>query len=151
MVAYMTALMAERLDTISQRLPPSLEDERDWVLSARISERTLILLATAGDAVVGVLDLTAGRRPDDRHAGRVGMSVAKRWRGKGVGRRLLNAAIDEAKGWPGFCRIELECAPWNAQAIALYESAGFLLEARKRKALNLRGVPEDMLMMALTW
>ena len=60
-----------------------------------------------------MLDLSAGERPDDRHAGRFGMSVARRWRRRGVGRRLLTVAIDEAKGWPGFCRIELECAPWN--------------------------------------
>lgn len=40
---------------------------------------------------------------------------------------------------------------WNAPAIALYESLGFKLEARMAKAINLRGTPEDMLLMALTW
>jgi RimJ/RimL family protein N-acetyltransferase len=64
---------------------------------------------------------------------------------------LLRAAIDEARGWPGFCRIELEVAPWNAPAVALYERLGFLHEGRKIKALDLRGRPEDMLIMALTW
>ena len=151
MVAYMTALTAENLDTISVRYPPSLEDEREFVLRSKVSERILILLAFAGETLVGMLDLSAGQRPSDRHAGRFGMSVAKAWRGKGVGRRLLAAAIEETRGWPGFCRIELECAPWNAPAIALYESLGFVLEATRRKALNLRGLPEDMLLMALTW
>jgi RimJ/RimL family protein N-acetyltransferase len=151
MVAYMAGLTAEGLDTISVRFPPSLEDEREFVLRSKVSERILILLAFAGEELVGMLDLSAGQRPSDRHAGRFGMSVAKAWRGQGIGRRLLAAAIDETKGWPGFCRIELECAPWNEAAIALYESLGFVLEARRRKALNLRGRPEDMLLMALTW
>jgi len=151
MVAYMTALTAEGLDTISVRFPPSLEDEREFVLRSKVSERILILLAFSGDDLVGMLDLSAGQRPSDRHAGRFGMSVAKAWRGRGVGRKLLAAAIEETRGWPGFCRIELECAPWNTPAIALYESLGFVLEARRRKALNLRGLPEDMLLMALTW
>ena len=151
MVAYLTALTAERLDTISLQTPPSLEDEREFVLRSQLSERILILLAFAGEAMVGMLDLSAGERPSDRHAGRFGMSTAKAWRGRGVGRKLLAAAIQETQGWPGFCRIELECAPWNAPAIALYESLGFELEARRRKALNLRGAPEDMLLMALTW
>ena len=39
----------------------------------------------------------------------------------------------------------------NAPAIALYESLGFVLEGRMIKAVNLRGPPEDMLLMALTW
>jgi RimJ/RimL family protein N-acetyltransferase len=151
MVAYMTALTDEGLDTISVRYPPTLEDEREYVLRSRLSERVLLLLAFAGDEMVGMLDLTAGARPSDRHAGQFGMSVAKAWRGRRVGRKLLTAAIEEAKGWPGFCRIKLECAPWNAPAIALYEGLGFVVEARRRKALNLRGQPEDMLLMALTW
>ena len=148
---YMAGLMAERLDTISQRETPSVPEERDWVLRATMAERGLILVAVVDDAVVGALDLWAGERPDNRHAGRFGMSVARGWRGVGVGRRLLERAIEEARAWPGFCRLELECVAWNAPAIALYESLGFKLEARMVKAINLRGTPEDMLLMALTW
>jgi RimJ/RimL family protein N-acetyltransferase len=148
---YMAGLMAERLDTISQRETPSVPEERDWVLRATMAERGLILVAVVDDAVVGALDLWAGERPDNRHAGRFGMSVARGWRGLGVGRRLLSQAIEEARAWPGFCRLELECVAWNAPAIALYESVGFVLEARMAKAINLRGTPEDMLLMALTW
>jgi len=151
MVAYMACLTDEGLDTISVQVAPTLEDEREFILRSKLSERVMILLAFAGDDMVGMLDLSAGQRPSDRHGGRFGMSVAKPWRRRGVGRKLLAAAIEETKGWPGFCRIELECAPWNGAAIALYESLGFVLEARRRKALNLRGRPEDMLLMALTW
>ena len=151
MVAYMTALTAEGLDTISVRFPPSLEDEREFVLRSKLSERILILLAFAGEELVGMLDLSAGQRPSDRHAGRFGMSVAKAWRGRGLGRRMLRWVIDEAQDWPGFCRIELECVAWNAPAIGLYESLGFKIEGRMVKAINLRGTPEDMLVMALTW
>jgi RimJ/RimL family protein N-acetyltransferase len=151
MVDYMAALIAERLDTISVRICPSLEDEREWVLRTEISERMLILLAVHGEEVVGMLDLSAGERPDNRHTGRFGMSIAKRWRERGVGRSLLSAAIAAAREWPGFCRIELECVAWNAAGIRLYESLGFVIEARKTKAVNLRGRPEDMLLMALTW
>ena len=151
MVDYMAALIAERLDTISVRTCPSLEDEREWILRTEISERMLILLALHGDEIIGMLDLSAGDRPDNRHTGRFGMSIAKRWRGRGVGRKLLSAAIVAAREWPGFCRIELECVAWNAAGIRLYEGLGFVIEARKTKAVNLRGRPEDMLLMALTW
>jgi putative acetyltransferase len=86
-----------------------------------------------------------------RHLGRIGLSVTRDLRGRGIGRRLLQAAIDQARGWPGFCRLELECVPWNTPAIRLYESLGFLHEGRRVKGVNLRGTPEDMLLMALTW
>ena len=151
MVDYMAALIAEKLDTISVRTCPSLEDEREWVLRTEISERMLILLALHGDEIIGMLDLSAGERPDNRHTGRFGMSIARRWRGRSVGRKLLAAAIAAAREWPGFCRIELECVAWNAAGIRLYEGLGFVIEARKTKAVNLRGRPEDMLLMALTW
>ena len=139
MVDYMAALIAERLDTISVRNCPTLEDEREWILRTEISERMLILLAMRGDTVIGMLDLSAGERPDNRHTGRFGMSIAKRWRGRGVGHKLLAAAIAASREWPGFCRIELECVAWNAAGIRLYESLGFVVEARKTKAINLRG------------
>jgi RimJ/RimL family protein N-acetyltransferase len=151
MVDYMDDLIGEQLDTISIRTCPTLEDEREWILRAEIAERMLILLATHGDEIIGLLDLSAGERPDNRHAGRFGMSVARGWRGRGVGRKLLAAAIDEARQWPGFCRIELECVAWNQPGVRLYEGLGFVVEARKTKAVNLRGRPEDMLLMALTW
>ena len=38
---------------------------------------------------------------------------------------MLQWVIDEAHGWPGFCRIELECVAWNTNAIGLYESLGY--------------------------
>ncbi|MBV9510620.1 MAG: GNAT family N-acetyltransferase, partial [Caulobacteraceae bacterium] len=149
MAAYMTALAAEKLDTLSPAEPTSAADERERVLRSRISDRLLILLAVHGEALAGIASLAGGRRTDDRHAGRLGLSVARAWRGRGVGRLLLGATIEEARSWPGFCRIELECAPWNAPAIALYENLGFMLEGRRRKALDLRGEPEDMLLMSL--
>ncbi len=151
MAAYMAALMAERLDTITRRETPSVEDERDWVFRANIAERGMILLALAGDEVVGMLDLWGGERPDNRHAGQFGMSVAKGWRRRGVGRTLLEAAIAAAREWPGFCRLQLECVVWNDRAVALYESLGFQHEGVMRKAINLRGRPEDLFLMALTW
>ncbi|HZC17711.1 MAG TPA: GNAT family N-acetyltransferase [Caulobacteraceae bacterium] len=151
MADYMAALTAERLDTITSREAPSVEDERDWVLRAGFAERGMVLMAEVGGEVVGLLDFWGGERADNRHAGYFGMSVAKAWRGRGVGRRMLRTVIDEARGWPGFCRIELECVAWNTPAIGLYESLGFVVEGRMVKAINLRGVPEDMLVMALTW
>ena len=151
MVAYMSDLVGEGLDTIALRTAPRLEDQREFIERARLADCAAIWLALDGRTVVGLLDVWGGERADVRHLGRIGLSVARGLRGHGLGRRLLQAAIDQARTWPDFCRLELECVPWNAPAIRLYESLGFLHEGRRVKGVNLRGTPEDMLLMALTW
>ncbi|MDB5451763.1 MAG: hypothetical protein JWO33_341 [Caulobacteraceae bacterium] len=151
MAAYMAALSAEELDTVTRRPPPSVDDERAFVRKAQGAERAFILLAFCGGELVGLLDLWARGAPEFRHCGHFGMSVAKEWRGKGVGRRLLNVALRDALAWEGFCRLELEVTPWNTPAIRLYESLGFKVEARKAKAANFRGSPEEVILMARTW
>jgi RimJ/RimL family protein N-acetyltransferase len=148
---YMATLLAENLATMNRRPAPSVEDEVAFIRKAANAERAAIVLAAKGERVVGLLDFWAGDSYHNRHAGRFGMSVAEDWRGKGVGRRMLEALIAKTKTWPGFCRIELDVLPWNAPAIALYESLGFTLEARRKKAVDLQGEPEDMLLMALVW
>jgi RimJ/RimL family protein N-acetyltransferase len=149
--AYVSALVAEDLGTITLRVAPTVEQEREFIARNAAAERAFVLIAVEGERVVGMLDLQAGVREHERHAARFGMSVAQDWRGKGVGRRLLEAAIARTKEWPGLCRIELEALPHNTAAIRLYESLGFEIEARKAKAVNVRGQPEDLLLMALVW
>jgi putative acetyltransferase len=52
-------------------------------------------------------------------------------------RQLIELAIAEAKKWPEFCRIELECTLNNEGAIRLYESLGFQREGVRRKSANM--------------
>lgn len=148
--AYMDALADEKLDTVSgQRFSP--EEETDYLRRAQDCERAVFLIAMDGQKVVAVLDLWAGEKAYNNHAGALGMSVLASHRQRGLGRRMLRAAIEVAKSWPGFCRIELEVVPWNDTAIRLYESEGFFHEGRKRSAVNFRGTPEDLLVMGLVW
>jgi RimJ/RimL family protein N-acetyltransferase len=150
MVEYVNALAAEGLDTITNRTL-TVDEEEAFLEKAAQVERGFFLLAFDGERVIGMLDLWAGERAHNRHLGRIGISTARDWRRRGVGRALLQAAIEKARYWPGFCRIELEVAPWNEGAIALYRQLGFELEGLRKKGINLRGTPDDVLAMALTW
>jgi len=78
--------------------------------------------------MVGLVGIVGGQSDFDRHQGTPGISVARGWRGQGLGRALMEGAIAEARSGPGFCRIELICVTWNTNAIALYESLGFTIE-----------------------
>lgn len=52
------------------------------------------------------------------------MYLGRAWRGRGLGRALLAAALDEARR-RGFRRVVLETASVLREAIRLYEKAGF--------------------------
>jgi RimJ/RimL family protein N-acetyltransferase len=151
MAVFMGAMCAEAPDTVTRRPAPTPDDQRQFLEQAEGAERAFVLLALDGEEVVGLLDLWAGGKPETRHAASFGMCVAAERRNQGVGRRLLQAAIQQALLWEGFRRIELEVAAWNGPAIRLYEQLGFGHEGRKVKAVNIRGEPEDTLIMARTW
>jgi RimJ/RimL family protein N-acetyltransferase len=150
-LTYLNDVRAEKLDTVTRRDPWTLETTSAWLHPIVEGERSFMLLALAVSGVVGMLDVVGGTRDHDRHIGKLGMSVARQCRGKGVGRGLLAAAVQRMKADPSFCRLELECAPWNEPALRLYRNAGFKVEGVRRKGINLRGRREDDFAMALVW
>ena len=150
MADFMAALSHEALDTVSSRPPPTVDEERDFVAAATAAGG-VVLVAVKETSVVGLLDLWPGQKPHDRHVCHLGMSVAREHRSHGIGHRLAAAAIERCRSWPTACRLELEVVPWNAPALSLHRKLGFVVEATKRKAIRLRGEPEDLILMALTW
>jgi RimJ/RimL family protein N-acetyltransferase len=125
-----------------------LEASREFV-RATLAGGGVHLVAVALDgAVVGWCDIHRSSREGFRHAGGVGMGLLPAYRGRGLGRRLLEGAIDAC--WAaGMERIELEVFASNARAIALYEKLGFVTEGVKRRARKLDGETDDNVMMAL--
>jgi RimJ/RimL family protein N-acetyltransferase len=76
------------------------------------------------------------------------MGLLPGYRGRGIGRRLMEEAI--ARAWhAGLERIELEVFASNAPARALYEKLGFVTEGVRRRARKLDGAYDDNVLMAL--
>ena len=86
-----------------------------------------VLEDTASGRIVGTVGLipTAPKVVELRK-----MYLAADQRGKGLGRRLLQHALDTARK-SGYRRMELETAGVLKEAIALYERSGFVREARQ--------------------
>ena len=80
-----------------------------------------------------------------------GVYVVAEARGRGWGRRLLEATIRQARGWPGLEQLWLSVATHNSQARALYRSFGFEVFGLERHALKLgdRYVDEEHMVLDL--
>ena len=107
-----------------------------------------MMVALAGGSVVGWCDIRREFFPSRAHRGTLGMGLLPAWRGRGVGRRLLEATLAQARR-SGFKRIELDVHADNPRAIALYEKAGFVREGIVRDASLIDGVFRDAILMAI--
>lgn len=110
----------------------TVEQEKAILADFAASPRAVMLVAEADGAIVGELSLKAiSSRRAVQHVATLGMSVKQPWRGKGVGRELIGAALEWAPS-AGIKRIELYVYARNAPAIALYEKCGFAVEGRRK-------------------
>jgi RimJ/RimL family protein N-acetyltransferase len=106
------------------------------------------VVAAVGPEIVGFCDVIPKPYPGHAHTGDLGMGLLPAYRGRGLGRRLLDETVRRTFA-QGLTRIELEVYASNRAAIALYERYGFAHEGRKRRGRSLDGVTEDILCMAL--
>ena len=127
-------------------------DERatDDFIRANIAQANphYVVVASPGERVVGWCDIVPSLPWDSfRHVGRLGMGLLPSWRGHGLGRELLEAAMADCER-RGFLRVELEVFASNGRAVRLYEDMGFRHEGRSVAACRLDGRWEDILHMA---
>jgi ribosomal protein S18 acetylase RimI-like enzyme len=83
-----------------------------------------------------------------RHVGTLGMGVLKDFRGRGIGRRLIEETIAQATQL-GFEKLELTVHASNERAIALYRRVGFTEEGRRKRGWFVDGIYDDLILMAL--
>jgi RimJ/RimL family protein N-acetyltransferase len=78
------------------------------------------------DGLAGTVALEYSAKPKTKHlALLIGMFVRVRARGKGVGRALLKAALEQAAQRPGVEIVTLTVTEGNVPAMRLYQEAGF--------------------------
>ncbi|MFI1070114.1 GNAT family N-acetyltransferase [Streptomyces puniciscabiei] len=75
-----------------------------------------------------------------------GLAVAAQARGRGLGRALIRAAVEEARG-RGARRLTLRVLGHNAPARALYASEGFAVEGVQPEEFLLDGAYVDDVLM----
>lgn len=112
--------------TVAERaaLPLSWWEAR---LSEKLHAPEIVLGARQDSRIVGAAGLSFETRAKTRHkASLFGMYVPAEFRGRGVGRALVVAALEHARARPGVRLVQLTVTQGNAAAQTLYERCGFV-------------------------
>ncbi len=122
-------------------------EERRFLRALRRYQDAAVFVAEAPEGIVGRLSLGRDPHPASRHVADLGLMVAASHRRRGVGKALLQQAVDWARD-VRVRKLELHVFPHNEAAIALYERFGFRREGF-RQAHYRRGAEYlDAILMA---
>lgn len=138
-------LVARERRFLAFREAPPIERSLGFVRS-QVASGAPMFVAIHGDQIVGWCDISPQSCPSLAHRGDLGMGIHPDYRRRGLGRQLLQAALDAARTF-GLERIELAVLTNNTPAVALYRSMGFEIEGTIRHAQKLdEGYGDDYLM-----
>jgi len=103
------------------------EPESFWIKRiADPSGLSASLGAFDGEELVGTVTVEFSAKPKTRHkAHLIGMYVTPSARGSGIGRALVDAAINIARARNGVSLMQLTVTEGNDSAVNLYQVAGF--------------------------
>ncbi|MGA2370358.1 MAG: N-acetyltransferase family protein [Candidatus Korobacteraceae bacterium] len=111
-----------------------------------------VMGAFADGKLVGTAGFARETQPKMRHKGRIwGVYLKAEIRGKGVGRRLMQAVLDRATKIQGVEQILISVATTQAAAVALYRSLGFTTWGEESRALKVgdRYIDEEYMILPL--
>jgi phosphinothricin acetyltransferase len=121
------------------------EERLQW-LGAR-GPRHPVLVAECHGGVVGWASLNVfNARRAYEHVADLSLYVEREWRGRGVGRRLLEALVVRAREL-GYHKLVLAAFPWNEAGMRAYGRAGFRQVGIYREQGRLDGHWVDTIVM----
>ncbi len=125
------ALMLEAYDAYPQAFTSSVAERAvlpmSWWEKRLSSALERVLGAFDGDELAGIVGLAFEPREKARHKVTLfGMYVSATHQQKGLGRQLVEAALDQARRHPRLTLIQLTVTAGNDAAFALYQRCGFI-------------------------
>ena len=143
----------ETLDTVARERrylhmleAPPLERLMEFVRKG-LEKNNIHLVAAVGLAIAGWCDITRGIN-GEVHVGHLGMGVHPDFRGQGIGQKLMESALAQARTL-GLEKIELQVFTANVPAMKLYKKLGFIEEGLRKRSRCVNGVYDDIMLLAL--
>ncbi|MEI8093421.1 MAG: GNAT family protein [Spirochaetales bacterium] len=152
LLAYMKAIFSEpdlSLPVEPDEFSVSLADENEVLAKAAANPRELFLVAVDGAKVVGVLNVVANQRRANQHDVSFGLTVARDYRGQGLGTRLLEQMLAWARSNDLITSVNLTVWKRNRAAIRLYRRFGFRPCGERKYAVHRYGRFQTVVAMEL--
>ena len=125
-------LMLDAYENSSEAFTSTASERREktlqwWEKRVASDDGTSVTFgAVDGDELIGTAGIEYETRDKTKHKSMLfGMFVRPDYRGHGIGRALIDAALDHARSRPGSLVMLLTLTGGNAPAQRLYESCGF--------------------------
>ncbi|WP_312095885.1 GNAT family N-acetyltransferase [Niallia sp.] len=148
------ALRLEALKTNPEAFGSSYEEEKNYPISRtqnRLEDLSAYVFgAFAENNLIGVLTLMSDTKQKMSHRSHLYAAyVTPLYRGKGIGKQLVQTAIEKARDLQEIEQLYLEVVTDNISAKKLYQSFGFETYGIDRKALKITGKYYDEELMVL--
>jgi ribosomal protein S18 acetylase RimI-like enzyme len=145
------AAIEERLDSLITRpeeVALSVEQERAWIGKHADADNSVLLVAEKAGKIIGWAGLQGGKRIRTRHTALLHITVARRWRGRGIGTALMEVLLAWAAKNPTVEKVKLAVVASNHRALKLYHKLGFQQEGfQPREYKKADGTYLDNLLM----
>jgi putative acetyltransferase len=155
-LAYMRVIAEERDNGVIFETAEDVrwtdDEERDIIRDFAEKPNHAMFVAVDLDkgerAIVGQMGLHGSPRAPIYWTIGMGITIAQTYRNQGIGKRMMQTAIDWCRKQPNVVRLELSVFDNNPRAMHVYEKMGFVHEGVKRYAAIKHGEYRHMHMMA---
>ena len=135
-------------NTYEDVLTHSDEKWKEQLEQSQKKDGLIILFAMDGDRVVGMNAFHWANKPVTKHIAQIfGVFISPDYRGKGIGKLLMDGIISEIKKNSQFIKITLGVNAENTSALKLYESLGLKVVGKHEKELKFGDKLCDELLM----
>ncbi|WP_440877330.1 GNAT family N-acetyltransferase [Thalassotalea sp. PLHSN55] len=145
-LAQITAIYHDTSVTQNTSQLPYLSSEKVASFFANQGDYTLV--AEYEGKAIGHISLLLSQKMRDKHCATIALAVDSHFHGKGVGKALMSAALDQADNWMNIVRLELDVQVDNLPAVALYKKMGFKIEGEKKFSTFSAGKYTNLYLMA---
>jgi len=126
---YINTISREKTFITFQGEQLTLDEEIKYIqktIDLRTQHKGTTLISVSDDKIIGSAEIDLGNKIE-AHIGNLGITIAKAYRGDGIGRQYMESLISEAiKQLPALKIIKLSVFANNPVAILLYKSLGFI-------------------------
>lgn len=109
----------------------------DRIEDARKEQTDSMLFAEHEGTIIGMLGAYFHKTPETQHSAHIwGVYVNSKFRGKGIGKRLMQAMIDKLTSLPDIQTVRLLVNKEQLPAVSLYKHLGFTIVGTEEFALG---------------